>query len=196
MGSGIREKLVFLSEFVRSPSTVGAIAPSSAGLAREIVAQASFAADATVMEFGPGTGVFTGEIIRQLGPGGRFVAIERNAQLVPILQERFPDAVICEDSIGNAGKILERHGIGQVHSIVCGLPWAAFDEATQDDFLETTHASLKDGGIFVTFAYLQGLLLPAGQRFKKKITARFSEVRKSRVVWRNLPPAFVYRCRK
>ena len=52
------------------------------------------------------------------------------------------------------------------------------------------------GGQFATFAYLQGLLLPAGQRFKDKLAQSFSKVEKSPTVWRNLPPAFVYRCTK
>ena len=41
-----------------------------------------------------------------------------------------------------------------------------------------------------------GVLLPAGQRFKKRLHASFSEVTTSPGVWMNLPPAFVYRCRK
>ena len=55
---------------------------------------------------------------------------------------------------------------------------------------------LKPGGQFVTFAYLQGLLLPAGRRFRAKLKRSFSDVTKSKIVWRNLPPAFVYRCRR
>lgn len=148
------------------------------------------------MEFGPGTGIFTEEILRNLGTNGRFIAVERNPKLASILQQRFPDAFIYEDSVENACNILEQHKIPEVDAIVCGLPWAAFDEKTQDEFLHTIRIILKDGGVFVTFAYLQGVLLPAGQRFNKKIRASFSQLRTSRVVWWNLPPAFVYRCVK
>ena len=52
------------------------------------------------------------------------------------------------------------------------------------------------GYVFTTFAYLQGLLLPAGQHFKRKLSDYFSQVRRSETVWFNLPPAFVYRCRR
>jgi hypothetical protein len=52
------------------------------------------------------------------------------------------------------------------------------------------------GGAFATFAYLQGTFLPAGRSFKKRLTKYFSKVVKSKVIWRNLPPAFVYRCWK
>ena len=57
-------------------------------------------------------------------------------------------------------------------------------------------ARLSPGGHFATFAYLQGLLLPAGMRFAGLLEDSFGSVQRSRTVWRNLPPAFVYRCRK
>ncbi len=66
----------------------------------------------------------------------------------------------------------------------------------QDSLLNATLESLKPGGQFATFAYLQGLLLPAGKRFKKKLAQSFSKVEKSPTVWLNMPPAFVYRCTK
>ena len=40
----------------------------------------------------------------------------------------------------------------------------------------------------------QGSILPAGLRFRRELDARFLRVRRSGVVWPNLPPAFVYRC--
>jgi len=52
------------------------------------------------------------------------------------------------------------------------------------------------GGQFVTFAYLQGLLLPPGRRFAALLPNYFNHVSKSRTVWLNLPPAFVYQCRR
>ena len=64
------------------------------------------------------------------------------------------------------------------------------------ELLDATGHVLREGGQFVTFAYLQGLLLPAGQRFKRKLRDHFGQVETSRTVWANMPPAFVYRCRK
>lgn len=55
---------------------------------------------------------------------------------------------------------------------------------------------LKPGGKFLSFAYLQGLLLPAGMRFKRKLYARFNNVTKTRTIWLNIPPGFVYCAKK
>jgi phospholipid N-methyltransferase len=75
---------------------------------------------------------------------------------------------------------------------VSGLPWAAFPEALQDQLLDTIADVLRPGGRLVTFAYLQGVLLPAGAKFKRKLKQRFRRVSTTRTVWLNLPPAFVY----
>jgi phospholipid N-methyltransferase len=76
------------------------------------------------------------------------------------------------------------------------LPWAAFPNELQATLLQAVLTRLSDGGYFATFAYLQGTILPAGMRFHKRLHEAFGEVRCSPTVWRNLPPAFVYRCRK
>jgi phospholipid N-methyltransferase len=62
----------------------------------------------------------------------------------------------------------------------------------QDRLIDSILEILRPGGRFVTFAYLQGLLLPAGHAFSRKLQSRFRKVKKTRTVWRNLPPAFVY----
>jgi phospholipid N-methyltransferase len=56
--------------------------------------------------------------------------------------------------------------------------------------------SLRPGGRFATFAYVHGTPFPGGIRFRRMLRERFAKVSLSPVVWRNLPPAFVYRCEK
>ena len=55
---------------------------------------------------------------------------------------------------------------------------------------------LRPGGRFATFAYEGLALLPRAQNFRKKLGKYFSEVKESPTVLANLPPAFVYRCRR
>ena len=193
----MKESMLFLKNFVAKPGATGAIIPSSKFLANEIVRQAGVAQANLVLEFGAGTGSFTEEIIKIKKDDAHFVAVERNAELVGILKGKFPDEHIVWDSIENIEEVLNRLGIqGKADCIVCGLPWASFNEKLQKKLLDITHDILKDGGVFTTFAYLQGLLLPAAQKFKKNIYERFTKIEKSPIVWRNLPPAFVYRCVK
>ncbi len=193
----MKEHFLFFKQFITKPATTGAIAPSSTHLAKEIVTQAQIANAKLILEFGPGTGVFTQQILTTKQPDANFIAIERNPQLAAALNYKFPNAEIISDCISNIESILNSHGItDKADSIVCGLPWAAFDDNLQQKLLSATYNILKEDGIFTTFAYLQGLLLPSGQKFKKLINSKFANVQKSKIVWRNLPPAFVYKCQK
>lgn len=83
-----------------------------------------------------------------------------------------------------------------VDCIVSGLPWAAFSASMQTKFLDETMRVLKPGGKFVTFAYVHGLWLTRGRRFAGLLPKYFSSVSNSPIVWLNVPPAFVYRCRR
>lgn len=150
----------------------------------------------TVIEYGPGTGVFTEHILTNVTPMCSFFAIEIVPPLVRGLRERFSGLKVYEGSVENVRRYCDAHGVNQVDAIVCGLPWASFSDAEQTKYLESLLRVLKPGGQFTTFAYLQGLLLPSGQRFQQKLRERFPHVEKSRIVWKNVPPAFAYRCRR
>jgi len=183
----------FLRNFVARPVTTGAVVPSSNALAELITDAADVQNAKVVIEFGTGTGVFTEKIVRKLPRQAQFFAIEINPDFARLTRERCPTVTVHEDSAVNAVRYLKSVGHAQCDSIVCGLPWASFPEDLQDDLLHTVRQVLKPGGALATFAYLQGVLLPAGQRFREKLKANFGSVSTTRTVWMNLPPAFVYR---
>jgi phospholipid N-methyltransferase len=147
-------------------------------------------------EYGPGTGAFTGEILNRLSPGSRFFAIELEPAMAEAVKQRHPQLTVHQESAARVRDLCDRDGITNLDAIVSGLPWASFPEKLQRELLNAMMTVLPPGGQFVTFAYLQGLLIPAGRRFGKLLGDYFSEVRKSPTVWRNTPPAFVYRCRR
>lgn len=191
-----REYTKFISEMVCHPKAVGAIAPSSSNLAKHVVDSVDWHNTSTLVEYGPGTGVITEAILSQLPPETTFLAIEISARFAEMLRTRFPGVCICEGSVGMVRKHCEANGVERVDAIVSGLPWAVFSDEDQTTYLDATMEVLRPGGQFITFGYLQGLLLPAGQRFRRKLKRYFSEVRVSKPVWVNFPPAFFYCCRR
>ncbi len=195
--------LSFFRQFLTHPLSIGAVSPSSSYLAREMVAWFDWNHTDVVVEFGPGTGVFTSEILRSKREQTKFFAIEQNPDFARHLAERFPHVTTYCESVAHVPRLCAQEGLaggneggGAIDAIVCGLPWASFGVTLQDQLLAATVESLRPGGRFATFAYLQGVLLPAGKRFARKLQQAFDKVEKSRVVWRNLPPAFIYRCTK
>ncbi len=204
--------LSFFQEFLKHPTNVGAIAPSSQFLAREMMLQAHVAECQSLAEFGAGTGVFTRAALNTLPAQSSFIAIEQNAKLVQCLRAelekdrskpdvpawclRYSEPPVYCDTVENLPALMRQNNLSQLDCIISGLPWAAFSDDLQDRLLQVALDCLKPDGCFCTFAYLQGLLLPAGKHFAQKINRRFAQVSKSRVIWANLPPAFIYCCRK
>src|SRR5690349_5389013 len=66
--AGRREWWNFLRGFLRGPRTVGSVAPSSSYLVRAMLETADVEHRQMLAEFGPGTGVFTTEIVRRMHP--------------------------------------------------------------------------------------------------------------------------------
>ena len=187
--------LRFFGQFLRRPGMVGAVVPSSRGLARRMVEWLDWRELATVAEYGPGTGVFTREILARLAPDATFVAFEANGEIAEFWRAQFPGRDLHHGSAARIGDELARLGRTEVDAVLSGLPWAAFPESLQREILDATLAALRPGGYFATFAYLQGLLLPAGIRFRRLLKEYFADVQVSPVTWLNFPPAIVYRCR-
>ena len=188
-----KAKRNFFREFLRKPTTIGALAPSSRHLAEEMVAGIGMGQARVIVEFGAGTGPFTELILERKPADAHFLSIEQSSTLATILRKKFPEMDLHEGSVEDLPRLLKERDLTEVDCIVSGLPWAAFSPSLQDRLLSVTTECLRSGGGFATFAYLQGLLMPSGQSFRSKLGERFEQVERSRVVWRNLPPAFAYR---
>jgi phospholipid N-methyltransferase len=187
---------VLIRHFLKNPTTVGTVWPSSTALCHELVSGINIDKAQSVVELGPGTGVVTKQIIAQMHDNAHFFAIELNEAICKNFTKKLPNIKIYNDSAANLKQLLEHEKQLQADCIISGLPWASLPMQVQKEILDAIVESLPTGGYFTTFAYLQGTLLPAARKFKKQLDNHFSEVTKSRIIWNNMPPAFVYRCRK
>jgi len=182
----------FLAEFISNPGRMGAVAASSPGLAKSIANQIDFSKVNSLVEYGPGTGVITKELLARIKPGTKFFAIERSADLAKICRERLPHLKLYEESAEIVDQLIRREGIESLDVVVSGLPWVSFPDALQDRILEATVRALKPGGKFVMFGYRVGLYTPAGRRFHAKLPKYFDQMGRSSSVWLNIPPALVF----
>ena len=181
----------FVEAFLREPLSVGSLWPSSTELSWAIVDGCDFQPGATVVELGAGTGAFTGLLLDRVGDDGRLLALELSPTNVAELRRRYPHCQVIHDNAENLTRHLERH---QADCVVSGLAWGNMRPSTQDRILDAVLDSLAPGGQFLTFAYTHAIWLPTSRRFRRKLMQHFSRVEKTPIIWRNLPPAFVYRC--
>ncbi|MEU7005074.1 SAM-dependent methyltransferase [Nonomuraea sp. NPDC046570] len=191
-----RDTALFLGQFMRSPATIGALAPSSQRLASAVCAPLPERGEPIVVELGPGTGSFTAEIQRRLDGRGHHLAIELNSRLAGLLADRFPTVDVVEGDAAALASLLSERRIRHADVVVSGLPWAAFPDELQQCLLGAVADSLGPAGAFTTFSYLHAIPLPPARRFRALLAERFEEVVVSRTVWRNAPPAFVFHARR
>lgn len=186
--------LKFAGNFVRHPTTVGAVAPSSRRLGERMVEGLDLATASTVVELGPGTGPFSEVVLERIGTETRFFAFELNPSFVKLLRARFPQLHVYGESAENLPQRLSDHGVQYADHIICGLPWASLPDDVQDRVFEAILAALPPGGKFRSFGYVHCRPFPKAVRFRKRLEEHFSSVEFSPIVIRNVPPAFVYRC--
>lgn len=192
--SSSRGRLRFFSAFLREPFKVGAFWPSSPELAEKIVGGCDLRSRSTVVELGPGTGAFTSLILERLRRQAQFFALELSPINVRELQRRFPRLDVYADSAERLPEYLERRDAQKADCIISGLAWGNMLPATQNKIFDAVLSSLAPGGLFTTFAYVHARWLPTSLRFRQRLYRHFSRIEVTPIVWRNLPPAFVYRC--
>lgn len=186
----------FLLAAMRRPAAVGAVAPSSEGLAELLASVVPRSGAPIVVELGPGTGAVSAVIDRRLPPEGRHLAVELDPGMVEFLRCTRPTMEIVPGDARELGSLLADRDVTRADAVVSGLPWALFDPPTQAAILTEVARLLGPNGAFTTFAYLHGMPLHTARRFRRTLAATFDEVVVSRTVWRNLPPAFGYVCRR
>lgn len=195
----------FFREFLRDPRATAAVAPSSQALARRMVAGIDFARVTSIVEYGPGGGVFTRALIEVMPRGwhvseggrGKFIAIEFNPRLAEKLASLARVEIVTE-SAANVEKICAERGIapGGLDHIISGLGWTAFPPALCTDILGATGRVLRHGGELRTFAYHVGAVMPGFWHFRREARRLIGSCGTAYGAWRNIPPAFIYRCIK
>lgn len=186
----------FVTRAVRSPATVGAVAPSSPFLASEMAAVVPSSGRPVVVELGPGTGACSPAVKRRLPASGRHVAIEIDAEMVRYLRDKQPGLEVIHGDAANLAALLADAGIESVDAVVSGLPWSIFRGELQESILSEVGKVLAPGGAFTTFAYVHALGMSGARSFRRRLGDAFDEVVTSRTIWRNVPPARTYVCRR
>ena len=185
--------LAFIREVLAENRSTGAFSPSSKELTEAITGMVDLKSVKSIVEYGPGTGVFTEAILRKKHPDAYFLAMEVNPRFAEFTQERCPRAHVVNDCAQNTHKYLKKAGFDHCDVIISGLPWTRFDAPLQDSILEATYDVLAPGGHFLTFGYSFSLWFPAGRRFfKQRFPRAFPKHTVSAPIWKNIPPCSVY----
>ncbi len=195
MASQLTDYFRFAVRFFLKPKVLGAIAPSSRYLVSELTRDVGIETADSVAELGPGTGVVTQSIMSKKPDECSFIAVEKDEHWVGLLAKRYPELDLVHGDAAELDQHAQARKLQPFNAVICGLPFTVFDEQLQRSILEAISKSIAADGYFTTFAYVHGRDLPAGKRFRRLLETHFDQVETSRVIWRNTPPAVVYRAR-
>ncbi|MDQ3763450.1 MAG: methyltransferase domain-containing protein [Actinomycetota bacterium] len=190
----------FLAAAMRSPRDVGTLLPSGPELARRLAAVVPGAGQAgrppVVVEVGAGAGAVTAVIAQQADPDAVVIAVEKDPRLAEQLRSRDLGVQVVTADAATLPAILADHGVDRADVIVSVLPWTLFGPQQQRELLAIFAAALATDGVFTAAAYSLGYWTPAARRFRYELERTFSEVLPTRTLWRHIPPAMTYVCRR
>ena len=181
-----RDLLPFLRAWLAAPLRVAAIAPSGPALARAITAGIS-AASMPVIEFGPGTGVFTQAILDAGVTPDQLVMVEAGANFAAMMRTRFPAVRLVEGSAAELADVV-LFGPGMAGAVVSGLPILSMPKLVVLAILAKAFSELRPGGAMYQFTY--GYRCPVADTILDALDLKAS---RTATVLVNAPPASVYK---
>lgn len=183
------EKKSFIRQFWKEKKMIGAMAPSSRFLAAKMVKVIDFKSANVIIELGPGTGVFTKELLKNMHPEAKLFAFELNDTFFEILKKDLSDdrLILIHDSAEKMQDYLNDHGIDKADVVISALPLSVFSDNLRDAVLDASNNCLKENGQYVQFQYSLYSKKHIKKRFRK-MSIDFTAL--------NLPPAFIYSCKK
>ena len=171
--------------WVKDPLKVGAIVPSSAGLARAMARLVPLDRPGPVIELGGGTGVVTAALLAAGIPATSLVVIERDPALHRLLARRFPAVHVLAGDATDLVQLLAPLALGPARAVVSSLPLLAMARETQTRIVEAALAVMAPDAPIIQFTY--GLFSPI-DRGALDLDGEVAD----RVLI-NLPPARVWR---
>ncbi|HZT01136.1 MAG TPA: rRNA adenine N-6-methyltransferase family protein [Steroidobacteraceae bacterium] len=150
-----RDALLFARNFFRHPRMLGSIVPSSRFLIKELLQPIDWNQARVIVEYGPGVGVITEEILRRMRSDAILIAIEMNPDFVTHLRSTLPDErlQVVEGSAELVCEVLERFGRGKANYIISGIPFSTIPAAVRERILRNTSEALAPGGAFLVFQF-------------------------------------------
>ncbi len=173
---------LFLRQLIRNPVQTSAILPSSNFLARAMVSGLG-PHSGRVVEFGPGTGVFTRAILNAGVRPKDLVLFEMNPDFAGHLRRQFPDVTVHVAGAQDAPK----HCTEGVGTVISGLPLLSMPTDIRRAIVGGAFNILRKGGAMVQFTYG-----PNPPLDDASFTALGLAHKRRTKIWLNMPPATVY----
>ena len=144
---------LFAKNFFKHPSMLGWMFPSSPLIVEEVLKQIDWPRTRLIVEYGPGLGTFTRDILHRMRPDAKLVALETNDEFCKYLSVALPDPRLhlLHESATEVGPVLQRLGLSQPEYVISGIPFKTLREELRGEIVRRTHAVLGPEGRFLVY---------------------------------------------
>ena len=176
---------MFFRGFIKHPVMVGSVIPSSKMLIDKMLDPVDWSKCRLFVEYGPGVGTFTQQILDRLAPDATLLTIDTNSDFTDYLNRKFTDSrlVAVTGSAADVREFMAASGFDHADYILSGLPFSTLPPGVGDKIAESTAEALRPGGAFLVYQFspkVRDFIAP----FFKRIDRGFE--------WRNIPPATLF----
>jgi phospholipid N-methyltransferase len=150
-----RSRLLFAREFLKHPILLGSALPSSRFLVQRLLRQVDWPATRVLVEYGPGVGTFTGEILKHLRADATLIAIEASGEFVRYIREANPDPrlIVAHGSAADVRHILRNRHLHYADAIISGIPFSTLSRHDRERILIESKRALRPGGRFLVYQF-------------------------------------------
>ncbi len=177
--------LAFLKRFIARPAQVASVIPSSKAVTKKVVDRFDLSKPRIFVEFGPGEGCHTRELLRRATPDSQFFLFEIDHELCRLLEKQFANDRRVHVIHGDAATLpqeLARRGIAHCDYVLSGIPFSLIDIEKKRHMLRGVYEALLPGGRFVIYQVTDELRRHALPLFQRA---------HSEYCLMNLPPYFI-----
>jgi len=135
--------------------------PSSRFVVGQVLKQIDWETARVIVEYGPGVGTFTNDILQRMHPDARLVAFETNDEFCSYLRGAINDPrfILLHESATEVATALDRLGLPLADYVISGIPFKTIPEKLRGEIVRKTHAALRPEGRFLVYQ-LSGAVRP------------------------------------
>lgn len=150
------QALVFARNFFKNPKMLGSLIPSSRFLIKQLLRDVKWNDVRVFVEYGPGVGTISGEIVKRMRPDAKLIVFEINDDFVRVMKQRFqhdPRVHVLHRSAAEVQDSLRELGLEKADCAIAGIPFSIMKEEDRQAVLRNTHAALRPGGSFLVYQF-------------------------------------------
>ena len=163
---------------------VGAVSRSSKYVIKAVIKHIFGLDLQNIVEYGPGDGALTLELLKVLSPKGKMLVVEMDPNFVRVLKKiNDRRLTVVQGKMQNIAKNLDRYGFKEVDLVLSSVPFSLIDKKEREEFVMFTHNTLVSRGKFIIFHQYSKIMERSLKKYFKNVSTSFEP--------RNILPCFI-----